>query len=160
MSEPPTSGAKARDPLLIVQDFLAAFGKSNADDLDNIRRCLAEDAFFDTGTKKLYSRQEALDHLANSAPVYGITTFRCRNRHFAVDGNRVFNERWDDLIDDQGEVVATAELASVFEIEDGKIKSWRDYYNPDGLRAALAKRNFPGGFMATGKASAEPAAMS
>jgi len=152
------------DPLLIVKDFLAGFGKSNADDLDNIRRYMAEDAFFDTGTKKLYSRQETLDHLANSAPVYGITTFRCRNRYFAVDGNRVFNERWDDLIDDKGEVVATAELATVFEIEDGKIKSWRDYYNPDGLRAALAKRNFRGGFMATGqapeKASAEPAATS
>jgi len=152
------------DPLLIVKDFLAGFGKSNADDLDNIRRYMAEDAFFDTGTKKLYSRQETLDHLANSAPVYGITTFRCRNRHFAVDGNRVFNERWDDLIDDKGEVVATAELATVFEIEDGKIKSWRDYYNPDGLRAALAKRNFRGGFMATlqapEKASAEPAATS
>jgi limonene-1,2-epoxide hydrolase len=152
------------DPLLIVKDFLAGFGNSNADDLDNIRRHMAEDAFFDTGTKKLYSRQETLDHLANSAPVYGITTFRCRNRHFAVDGNRVFNERWDDLIDDKGEVVATAELATVFEIEDGKIKSWRDYYNPDGLRAALAKRNFRGGFMATRqapeKASAEPAATS
>jgi limonene-1,2-epoxide hydrolase len=131
-----------RDPIQIVKEFLAGFGQSNEADLENIRAHLTEDAFFDTGTKKLYSRQEAIDHLAKSGAVYGIVTFRCRNRHFGVDGNRVFNERWDDLIDDKGEVVVITELATVFELEGDKIKSWRDYYNPEGLRAALAKRNF------------------
>ena len=45
-----------------------------------------------------------------------------------VDGNIVMNERLDTL--DLGKGPSTIPVMGVFEIADGKISKWRDYFDP------------------------------
>lgn len=129
------------DAATIVHQFMAGFGHSLASDIATLRRYLAEDVYFHTGTTELTSLDAAVEYLKGADALYGITTFRCRIRHLATDGNRVFNERWDDLIDAEGNVVAVLPIASVIEVEGDKIIAWRDYFNPDELRKAVAARS-------------------
>ena len=129
------------DPATIVREFMAGFGQSLASDIDTLRRHLTPDVYFHTGTTELTSMDAAIEYLKGADALYGITTFRCRIRHLAADGNLVFNERWDDLIDADGNVVAVLPIASVIEVEGSKITAWRDYFNPDELRKAVAARD-------------------
>lgn len=132
----------AKDPVALVTEFLEGFGKSSGQDIANVRAYLADDIEFHTGTRALSGLAEVVDHLQATEQNYGIATWKARMRHIAADGNRVFNERWDDLYDSNGEFVVTTALASVFEVEGDRITVWRDYFNPDELRAAMAERSF------------------
>lgn len=85
-------------------------------------------------------------HMQATDRNYGIATFKVRMRHIAAEGNRVFNERWDDLYATGGELVVTTAIAGIFEVDGDRISVWRDYFNPDELRAALAARSFKPSF--------------
>lgn len=128
------------DAARIVEEFMAGFGQSLEGDIAMLRRYLTDDVYFHTGTTELKSLEAAVEYLRGANKLYGIVTFRCRLRHLVADGNRVFNERWDDLIDVEGNVVAVLPIASVIEVEGDKITAWRDYFNPDELRKAVAAR--------------------
>ncbi len=47
----------------------------------------------------------------------------------AETGNKVLTERIDRIIDRNGAEVMTVPVMGVFEIEDGKIAVWRDYFD-------------------------------
>lgn len=54
----------------------------------------------------------------------------------AVDGNVVFNERVDHLTV-KGNAFSLP-VVGVFEVQDGKIAAWRDYFDAGKMRKALA----------------------
>ena len=123
-----------------VLTFLAGFGRSPTDDIANMKRYMADEVEWHTGTAAIGSLADAVTHMENAQVNYGVSSFRARNCHVAADGPRVFVERWDDVFDADGALIVSLALASFFEVEDGKIAVWRDYYNPDVLRDALAAR--------------------
>jgi len=55
----------------------------------------------------------------------------------AVNGNTVMNERIDEVIARDGNVITTIRLMGVFHVSGGKIAEWRDYFDTAGLTASL-----------------------
>jgi limonene-1,2-epoxide hydrolase len=48
----------------------------------------------------------------------------------------VLTERIDHMIDASGKVLLSAPVMGTFEIENGKIAAWRDYFDSRGALAA------------------------
>lgn len=53
----------------------------------------------------------------------------------AESGNKVLTERIDHLRDTQGNAVLSLAVMGIFEVEDGKIAGWRDYFDTAGTAA-------------------------
>ncbi len=56
----------------------------------------------------------------------------------ATNGNTVLNERIDEVLNDKGEILSTIRLMGIFDVADGKIAAWRDYFDTAGLAASRA----------------------
>lgn len=54
--------------------------------------------------------------------------------------DKVLTERVDHLLDGSGRVIMSARCMGVFEVADGKITAWRDFFEPvaDAVAAAQA----------------------
>lgn len=61
---------------------------------------------------------------------FGLETIRVENLAVAEVGNKVLTERIDHLIDRDGKAIMSARCMGVFEVEDGKIVAWRDFFEP------------------------------
>lgn len=54
--------------------------------------------------------------------------------HQAVNGDVVMNERTDHLVLNGRPV--TLQICAVFELDDGRIRAWREYFDPAPAKAA------------------------
>lgn len=81
---------------------------------------------------------EALAFIDKSELSAGITHFDADTLSIAVEGNRVLTERVDRLLTSKGEPVVTLRVMGIFELADGKIAAWRDYFDPSPLKGANA----------------------
>lgn len=68
----------------------------------------------------------------------GPVNIRVTTLSSAVSGSTVMNERIDDVINHEGQVISTLRLMGIFEMDDGKIAAWRDYFDTAGLAASRA----------------------
>jgi limonene-1,2-epoxide hydrolase len=108
-------------PLDTVKDFCAAWDRL---DWDAIHSCLADDLFY---------------HNIPMAPTRGIAEFKAffagfpvseaafEIHHIAATGNIVMTERTDRFLLAGQPIVIR--VMGVFEIRDGKIAVWRDYFD-------------------------------
>lgn len=95
-------------------------------------------------------KQAVLDHFGPDG-VWDMfpDTFEFRIRHLGVGENRVYTERVDVVGVDGYD--APLPLLGIFEVEDGKIKHWRDYSDMSMVRRLLrgeklsAEEGFPPG---------------
>jgi limonene-1,2-epoxide hydrolase len=71
----------------------------------------------------------------------GMATIKVDVLAAAADGNRVLTERVDHLLDGDGKVIMSARCMGVFEVEQGKITAWRDFFESpaDAIAAAEAQ---------------------
>jgi limonene-1,2-epoxide hydrolase len=53
----------------------------------------------------------------------------------AVSGNMILNERIDDMVDGKGNVFITTPVMGSFEVIDGKILVWKDYFDTSSVPA-------------------------
>jgi limonene-1,2-epoxide hydrolase len=63
----------------------------------------------------------------------GFASMIVQMRSMAASGNVVLTERVDDLYDAQGRRLASLRVMGVFEVRDGKIAAWRDYFDSAAL---------------------------
>ncbi len=108
-------------PLEIVTDFCAAWGRL---DWDAIHAHLTDDIFY---------------HNIPMAPTRGLDEFKAffaatpvseaafEIHHIAANGNVVMTERTDKLL--IGGTMIVIRVMGVFEIREGKIAVWRDYFD-------------------------------
>jgi limonene-1,2-epoxide hydrolase len=59
----------------------------------------------------------------------------------AETGNKVLTERIDHLRNADGQAVMSLAVMGIFEVENGKIAGWRDYFDTAGNLAAAAEPN-------------------
>ncbi|HCF6385879.1 TPA: nuclear transport factor 2 family protein [Pseudomonas aeruginosa] len=52
----------------------------------------------------------------------------------AEDGNQVLTERIDYMVDKEGNTLLTLPCMGIFTIENGRIKSWRDYFDGSAFK--------------------------
>lgn len=111
------------DNVIIIRDFIAAWSRLDADELVG------------------YFTQDGIYHNMPIAPISGrealkpfISTF-LKNwtrtdwdvLNLIGEGNVVFAERLDRTM--VGDIAVDLPCCGVFEMEDGKIKIWRDYFD-------------------------------
>lgn len=66
----------------------------------------------------------------------GASAFRAEMLAIASQGNRVLTERIDYLLDADGKDLKSFQLMGIFEVTDGKISAWRDYFDTAGFANA------------------------
>ncbi len=112
------------DPRQVVQSFLAACA---AEDFGAIPEHLAPQLIYhNVGMPVIHGRDAAVRFLRMLFGRPG-THFEVRTHRMAVDGNVVLTERTDVSI--IGPLRFQFWVCGVFEVEDGRITLWRDYFD-------------------------------
>ena len=81
---------------------------------------------------------EAIGLLGQFETVLGLDTIDIEMLSIAADGNRVLTERIDNLRRADGSVIWGLPVMGIFEIEEGHIRAWRDYFDSAKAQSLLA----------------------
>jgi pimeloyl-ACP methyl ester carboxylesterase/limonene-1,2-epoxide hydrolase len=125
----------SRTPEEIVRAFCANISDRN---IATIEPLLADDiVFMNVGLEIYRGKQAVLNHFNGPKGVWDMfpDTFEFRIRNLGVTDNRVYTERVDIVGVDGHD--ARLPLLGIFEIENGKIKHWRDYSDMAMVRRLL-----------------------
>lgn len=129
------TGAEAAS---VVREFASALGETTDDNIAAFERFIAPDIVWDTGSRVLHSLAACLEHLRTLPESFGVAAFRVHVHHLAAEGRFVLTERVDDLIAVDGTLLHETKVMGVFEVDEGRITAWRDYYDTAGLAKDLA----------------------
>jgi len=122
---------QADNPLVVAHDMVNAW---NALDVERMTELFAEDARFQSMMlEPMEGRKTLAEHFGRLLD--GATALELKLRNIAVSGNVVFLERVD-VFTYKGREGAVPVVA-VLEIEDGKVKEWREYYDRADLLAEM-----------------------
>ena len=118
----------------VVREFCAAF---EAHDAEAVRPYLADDVVYhNIPMVPAVGIEAAVAFLAGFLTMCDKMEIEITN--LAVDGDVVLTERVDTFT--VGELVAPLPVMGVFEVRDGRISAWRDYFD-----MAQATKAFSGG---------------
>ena len=119
----------------IVLSFLDQCGKGKGDLLDAFRTYFTSNTIWENvGLVTTTGVDEALAIINKFEISDGITHFDAETLSIAVDGDRVLTERVDRLLTSKGDTVVTLRVMGIFELANGKIAAWRDYFDPSPLK--------------------------
>jgi limonene-1,2-epoxide hydrolase len=118
-----TTDRDAAANIATVEKFLFALRDK---DLDTAESLLADDLVYqNVGLPTIHGRQRAIKLFAGmQRPSMG---FDVKFHRSAADGHTVLNERTDALT--VGPIRAQFWVCGVFEVHDGRITLWRDYFD-------------------------------
>lgn len=117
------------DPTEIVTAFLASWECPGGVER-GFRTYLTEQTTWENhGLVTTKGISQALTFVANLASQFKMHSQRMEVLTMAAAGNTVLIERVARLYDASGNEVAAIRGASVFEVRNGKIEAWRDYYD-------------------------------
>ena len=106
-----------------VRDFCAAWSRRDVDELLNY---FTEDAVYHNMPIAPVQGTEGIRSMLNLF-VPGAESISFEIVHIASSGNVVHTERVDTF--QMGENLVVLPVAGVFELRDGKIAAWRDYFD-------------------------------
>ena len=110
------------DNIRTVETFLAALA---ADDLDTAAATLAEDVVYqNVGLPTIHGRRSTI---AVFKRMSGRMGFDAKTHRIAAEGSAVLTERTDVLT--LGPLRFQFWVCGVFEVRDGRITLWRDYFD-------------------------------
>lgn len=125
------------DPIGVVEQYFAALGPTRTDFWSSFDRFFDERTIWENvGLARTIGREEAIA-FAKQFPV-AFDYMTADILYIAAVGDTVLTERIDYMHDGAGTVVATVRVAGSFQIENGVIREWRDYYDTAGFASALA----------------------
>ena len=118
----------------VVREFMAAWGDGTQEipDIDKIISMFAEDAVWQLwipGGPTIRGREAIRKDIARQ--ITFATYMRCGPIHVASDGRVVFTERLDSFITKGRKI--EHHLMAVFEVENGLITAWREYFDTKDL---------------------------
>lgn len=118
-------------PDAVVHSFVAAW---NANDLERVVAHLHEDVVYhNMPVAPLRGRAAVKEYLVSKG---GFDRMHWRVLAIATTGNKVLTERVDDFT--LRGVDVSLPIMGTFEIEDGLIRAWRDYFDLDTYKRQLA----------------------
>ncbi len=120
------------DPETLVREFCEVFGRHDAQAL---RPYMADDiTYHNIPMEPCVGADAAIAFIEGFFAM--CDRIEIENRHLAVRGNIVLTERIDTFF--LGDVVAPLPVMGTFEIADGKIAAWRDYFDMAQVTAMFA----------------------
>lgn len=122
MTEPTVQQTATADNVRTVETFLDALAD---DDLDTAAAALAEDVVYqNVGLPTIYGRSATIGVFRRMA---GRAAFDVKIHRVAADGAAVLTERTDALT--FGPLRLQFWVCGVFEVHNGRITLWRDYFD-------------------------------
>jgi limonene-1,2-epoxide hydrolase len=129
------------DSAAVVREFLATLGP----DMDGVRaaisRYMTPDVLYtNPGLPPCSGRDAVVGLYEEFARIAGFARVDIETLHVLADGDLVMTERVDRALTADGELIggeATPAMGT-FEVRDGLIAVWRDYYDPGPLLAYFA----------------------
>jgi len=120
----------------VVRDFMAAFMAAwPTGDATTLSRFFSEDAEYCNGPlEPVHGREAIVADLTQMMSLGGEVDADIR--HLLSDGAVVMTERVDYLR--LGGKTAGLRIAGIFEVHDGVITAWRDYFDPKEFGASLS----------------------
>jgi limonene-1,2-epoxide hydrolase len=132
MTEQTTSTSSALDNARIVEDFLKALENQQFETFDAL---LADDIVYqNVGLPTVRGRRRVVKMMRG---MEGRMGFEVKFHRNVAEGNTVLNERTDAMI--IGPVRLQFWICGVFEVHDGRITLWRDYFDFYDCTKALVR---------------------
>jgi limonene-1,2-epoxide hydrolase len=138
----------SQTPSAVVTSFLQACSKSKSGMAAAYRAFFTDDTVWEnigmsvtTGAEGALQWMEQMEAVAGAPPEM---TFRAEILAIAEAGNKVLTERIDHLIDASGKNIEDVRVMGVFEVADGRITAWRDYFDTAGLKTGAAQAEAAG----------------
>ncbi|HIG39903.1 MAG: limonene-1,2-epoxide hydrolase family protein [bacterium] len=107
----------------VIQDFINAWSNLDADEL--VEYFTDDGIYYNMPAQPVQGREKLRAFIGGFISSWTKTTWDTVN--IMGEGNVVFAERLDRTV--AGEVNVDLPCCGVFEMEDGKIKVWRDYFD-------------------------------
>jgi limonene-1,2-epoxide hydrolase len=119
-------------PLEVVNDFCAAVNKQ---DLDAVVASFSDDAVYhNIPLEPIVGRDAIRETLSGFLATLGTMTFE--TLHAFADGPIVATERVDRFTTDDRTIALP--VAGFFEVHDGRITAWRDYFDMGQFTSQMA----------------------
>lgn len=125
-------GAAGRPATEVVAEFLDAMGRLDA---DAALALMAEDAVYENVSLPAARGKDAVAKQLRMIAKY-LTGFEAINHRIVGDGDTVLTERTDVI--SIGRFSASFWVCGTFEVRDGRIVLWRDYFDWANLLAGSA----------------------
>jgi limonene-1,2-epoxide hydrolase len=122
-----------QSPEEVVRAYLAAFGKSVAEDHAAYRKFLAKDVAYYSGTTMVHGSENTVTFSRRGEELLGLASWRAEVLTLIAVGEVVAVERVDIQISSTGEDVMRTPIMGYFKVRDGQITEWRDYWDPRPL---------------------------
>jgi len=120
----------------LVEDFIAMWEEPGGMDRSVEAYFTPQTVWANVGLTETTGIEAALEVNRMFGEKLGMHTIKVDMLASAEVGNKVLTERIDHMIDAEGKVLLSAPVMGTFEIEDGKIAAWRDYFDSRGAVAA------------------------
>jgi limonene-1,2-epoxide hydrolase len=121
------------ESIALIRSFIGACVRANPEEFANY---LAEDAtWWNAPWKPIKGREAIRETLRRGAEQMAALPWEIV--HIVADGDLVMVERVDNFL--QGETRVSVPCVGVFELRDGKIAAWRDYWDLRQFERQLAK---------------------
>jgi limonene-1,2-epoxide hydrolase len=114
---------RTMSPEDVVRDFCEAWSRRSVDELLNF---FTDDAVYHNMPIDAVQGKDGIRNMLNVF-VPGAQTITFEVVHIASSGNVVHTERVDTF--EMGEKAVVLPVAGVFELREGKIAAWRDYFD-------------------------------
>ena len=102
---------------------------------DTINSLFTPDCIYENvGVSVTTGPAEAIAFLDAFGEQLGFVSMIVEMRAMVDSGSTVMTERTDHLYDSAGRRIASLRVMGVFEIRDGKIAAWRDYFDSVALK--------------------------
>jgi limonene-1,2-epoxide hydrolase len=117
-------------PVETVRSFLDCWAKGTESICQSFHDYLAADAVWENiGLSKTIGPAEAEAAFRAFEPIKTCQRIDIDHIAIAAQGGVVLNERVDYLVDFNGEIAMTVRVVGVFNVVDGRIAQWRDYFD-------------------------------
>lgn len=121
------------EPIATVTAFLATWDKPKGWE-HGVTTYFSDDAVYENiGMSKSVGIEEILDFVRHYEMTTGGGWMVVRTHAIAGVGDTVLTERVDDMVDGQGNIFFTTPVMGAFDLRDGKIVAWRDYFDTAAL---------------------------
>ena len=125
-------------PTETVKTFLAMWETPGGFDKAFRTYFTADTVYENVGMSSTTGPDEAMAVMDGFSTGFGMATMWVENLHVSESGGAVLTERIDHARDAQGKTIMSIRVMGVFEVKDGKIVAWRDYFDTAGLASGGA----------------------
>jgi limonene-1,2-epoxide hydrolase len=128
------------EPVAVVEQLLGSM-TSHEGTIEAITTLTTEDLVWsNSGMPDAVGREAVLAMIDAMHTGMGASGLKIETLNIAANGTKVLTERVDSFLKD-GEVFVTVDVMGIFEVRDGRVSAWRDYFDLAGfmqrMQAAL-----------------------